>query len=133
MEVPRPRLPVLDSYVKREEALLPKRMVEEAERPPERRRRVEVELAAVAKDVVGVNGKAKFEKSEPTVAATTCPPVVVFRKEPEAMPEIQRLVVLAVPETEIAVVEAYGKVLALEDVEVIVPPTKRLDEKIPLP
>ena len=81
---------------------------------------------------VGVKGKAKFEKSVPTVAATTCPPVVVFSMEPEVIPEIQRLVVEAVV-AETMVVDAYGKVEASDDVEVIVPPTNRLLEMYPEP
>ena len=60
-----------------------------------RRRSVEVEFAVVLKDVVGVHGKAKFEKSVPGVAATTWPPVVVFNIEPDVIPEIQRFVVEA--------------------------------------
>lgn len=53
----------------------PKRTVEEAERPLVRRRRVEVELAAVPKEVVGVNGKPAFasvpQESTPEVSALT--------------------------------------------------------------
>ncbi len=53
----------------------------------------------------------------------TEPPVVVFRREPEASDEIVRFVVLAVPkypvpETERAVDDAYGKTDATEDVAV---------------
>ncbi len=39
---------------------LPKRTVEDAERPLVRRIAVEVEFAFVPKEVVGVQGKAKF-------------------------------------------------------------------------
>ena len=62
VDVPRPKLPVEESKEKMEPFGLPKRMVEEAERPPARRRSVEVEFAFVPKDVVGVNGK--IEESE---------------------------------------------------------------------
>jgi hypothetical protein len=118
--------------VKVETPALPKRIVEEAERPFVRRRVVEVELATPPNEVVGVNGKAKFEKSVPATAAITCPPVVVLSSEPEAIPEIQRFVVEAVVAV-IMVVEAYGKVDAEDEVEVMVPPTKRLLEMYPEP
>ena len=75
-----------------------------------------MEFAAAAKFEVGSNGKAKFEKSVPGIAATTCPPVVVLRSEPLAMPEIQRLVVEALPETESVVVVAF-EVVALRAVK----------------
>lgn len=54
----------------------------------------------------------------PAMAAMTLPAVVVLSKLPEAIEEIVRLVVEAVPETVMAVVEAYGKVEAVEVVAV---------------
>ena len=42
--------------------------------------------------------KASYDerKSDPAVAAVTCPPVVVLRMAPEAIPEIHKFVELAV-------------------------------------
>ena len=60
--VPSPKFPATES--KRnwpDAAALPKRTVEEAERPFVRRRSVEVEFAVVPKLVVGVQGNAKTE------------------------------------------------------------------------
>ena len=76
--------------------------------------KVEVEFAAVEPKVVGVKGKA------PPLAvivpqATTPAELVVRAFEPEQaeIAEMLRLVVEAVPETVIPVVEAKGKVEAV--------------------
>ena len=70
--MPRPRRPVAESKVNWVPFAFPKRMVEEAERPLVSKRRVEVELAAVPKEVVGVQGKAVE-----TVAQATTPEELV--------------------------------------------------------
>ena len=59
-EVPRPRRPVAELKLSTEPFGLPKLIVEEAERPLVRRSSVEVEFAAVPKEVVGVNSNATF-------------------------------------------------------------------------
>ena len=92
---------------------------------------VEVAEVLTPKFVAGVNGNA-----EPPVIApqATTPEVLVVRAleplQPE-IPETVRFVVEAVakypvPETERAVVLAYGKVEAELEVEVMVPPTNKL-------
>ena len=67
----------------------------------------------------------------PAVAATTAPPVVALRREPEAMEETVRFVVEAVskkpvPETVSAVEEAYGNTFATVAFEVMMPEVVRV-------
>ena len=67
---------------------------------PRRKSGVEVALVVVPKWVVVVKGKALVicagvAKSVPETAAMTAPPVVVLRREPEAMLEIAKFVVVA--------------------------------------
>ena len=105
-------------------------MVEEAWMPAVRRRMVEVEFALEAKEVVGVNGKEKkvaaVGQDTPVFESTPLAENVAQPVEPPAE-ETMRLVLEAVVEV-MAVVEAYGNVDALVEVEVIVPPTNRLLE-----
>lgn len=65
------------------------------------------EVVALCPAAGCVNGSYDERKSEPAVAAVTCPPVVVLSNEPLAIPEIQRFVELAVV-AETIVVDANG-------------------------
>ncbi len=71
------------------------------EAPPLKNR---VVVVALVPATVCVHASYDARKSDPAVAAVTCPPVVVLRIEPEAMLEIQRMLVDAVPvESEVVV------------------------------
>ena len=60
-----------------------------------------------------------MRKSDPAVAAVTCPPVVVFKSEPDAMDEIHKFVELAVVAV-IIVVLANGRELAMPSPRIVV-------------
>ena len=105
--VPRPSLPVAESKRKPPMPASPKRMVEEAERPPVSKSNVEVEFAVMPNEVVGVQLKVPLPDPQAT-PVLLMRPIVEKVAQPAVPPALEttRLVVLAVPEMVRAVVEA---------------------------
>jgi hypothetical protein len=107
-DVPTPSLPSELSKMKPGRPALPKRMVEEACRPPVRSRAVEVLLAWTPKEVVGSNGKAKPVVEPHEAPVLDMRPMELKVAQPGVPPALEttRFVVEATFDTESDVVVA---------------------------
>src|SRR3989344_1718909 len=125
--VPNPKFPVEESKRNPPTPAFPNRTVEDAFSPPRSESAVEVALVFTPKFTVGVHENVPLPEPQ-AVPVLEMRPVTENCAQPVLPPalETRRSVVEAVPETVRAVVEAYRKIDAVVEVDMILPARKML-------